>query len=174
MLREPTNGSWRPTTATAGSASLRRRARLSIKNLTPVTGQRIANNGTALSALGTSCTIALPERCSDMRQTPVLKWASQPDAGAFKVYLARDEQMTNIVDGYPVTTETNQYTPNEALIDSQAGSAFYWFVQPCKSSVGCAPLAHADHAFNKISNPVESALAARSRESAERRDIHVA
>ena len=79
-----------------------------------------------------------------MRQTPVLKWASQPDAGVFKVYLARDEEMTNIVAGYPVTTETNKFTPNEALIDSQAGSAFYWFVQPCKSSVGCAPLAHAD------------------------------
>ena len=129
-----------------------------IKNLTPVTGQRIANNGTALSAVGTSCTIALPERCSDMRQTPVLKWASQPDAGAFKVFLARDEEMTNIVDGYPVTTETNQFTPNEALIDSQAGSAFYWFVQPCKADLGCAPLAHAHHAFNKISNPVEPTL----------------
>ena len=129
-----------------------------IRNLAPVTGQRIANNGTALSALGTSCTIALPDRCSDMRQTPVLKWASQPDAGVFKVYLARDEEMTNIVAGYPVTTETNQFTPNEALIDSPAGSAFYWFVQPCKSSVGCAPLAHADHAFNKISNPVEPLL----------------
>jgi hypothetical protein len=44
---------------------------------------------------------------------------------------------------------------NSALIDSQAGSAFYWFVQPCRAGNRCAPLAHAANAFNKLSNGVE-------------------
>ena len=51
--------------------------------------------------------------------------------------------MTNVLSGYPMTTETNQFTPTAALIDSQAGSAFYWFVQPCKAGGKCGPLDHA-------------------------------
>ena len=42
-----------------------------------------------------------------------------------------------------------------ALPDSQAGSAYFWTVQPCKTETVCTPLAHATHAFNKMSNQVE-------------------
>lgn len=129
-----------------------------IRPLPAVTGQRIALTGTALDGSATSCAIALPERCQGMRQTPVLSWEALPEAGNYKVWLARDEQMTNVVSGYPVAVQTNRYMPTATLIDSQAGSAYYWFVQPCKAATtvpGCAPLAHAGHAFNKISNPVE-------------------
>ena len=47
------------------------------------------------------------------------------------------------------------FIPTNALIDSQAGSAFYWHVQPCRAIGNCRSLEHAKHAFNKISNPVE-------------------
>ena len=131
-----------------------------IKSLDAVVGQRVAITGTSLGATPgpTSCSISLPAQCQDLRQTPVLRWTPQPDAGAYRVFIARDKEMTNIVAGYPQLTQTNVFTPPSALIDSQAGSAFYWFVQPCKSGSplsGCSALEHAGHAFNKLSNPVE-------------------
>lgn len=129
-----------------------------IQSLDPVIGQRAALTGTSLGSGTTSCATALPERCQDLRQTPVLRWTRHPHAAGYRVFIARDKEMTNIVAGYPETTDTNMFTPTAALIDSQAGSAFYWHVQPCKSVqplTGCSALQHASHAFNKLSNPVE-------------------
>ena len=127
-----------------------------------VTGESLAMSGLALDNDATSCSNALDpaqpladQQCVDLRATPVLSWGLDPEVGYYRVWLARDQQMTNVVAGYPVDVETTQYTPRTSLIDSQAGSAFYWFVQPCKVDGKCAALQHAQHAFNKLSKPVE-------------------
>ncbi len=77
--------------------------------------------------------------------------------GATGLWVSRDKEMTNIVATYPVTAQANRFMDTAALVDGQAGSAYYWFVQPCKTATGtsCAPMAHAGHAYNKISNKVE-------------------
>ena len=124
--------------------------------LASITGQHVAMTGLASQDSAASCDIALPERCTDLRHTPVLAWTADPNAGSYKVWLARDEQMTNVISGYPVRVTGSMYTPLNLLPDSQAGSAYYWFVQPCKTSGKCLPIAHADHAFNKLSKPVET------------------
>jgi len=124
-----------------------------ITMLDDVVGQRAALIGSALDSDATSCLAALPARCVDLRQTPVLRWTPVPDAGFYKVYLSRDEEMTNIISTN--TTEQNQWVSRDSLIDSQAGSAFYWFVQACKAGDNCSALQHAKHAFNKLSNKVE-------------------
>ena len=111
---------------------------------------------TGLATTGdSSCTDVLPDRCQDLRQTPVLRWSPVPGAAGYKLYLSRDREMTNLVPGYPVLVPSSMWTPTNALIDSQAGDAFYWEVQPCVTSTWCDPVAHAEWAFNKRSNPVE-------------------
>jgi large repetitive protein len=134
-----------------------------ITPLTGVTGHSLAMTGTALDDNATSCSKALnpalplaEQQCTDLRATPVLSWEPRSDVGYYKVFLARDEQMTNIVTGYPVQVENTHFIPTNALIDSQAGHGFYWWVQPCKSEGRCLPLQHAKHAFNKLSKPVET------------------
>ena len=77
----------------------------------------------------------------------------EPNAALYKVWISRDQQLTNVIDWY--ATDQSMFIPTNALIDSQAGSAFYWHVQPCRSLLNCRSLEHAKHAFNKISNPVE-------------------
>ena len=126
-----------------------------VTSLAPVVGRKVAMTGQALADNATTCATALPERCMDLRHTPVLHWADDPDVGSYKVYLARDEEMTNVLSGYPIRVESTSFIPVSALPDSQAGSAYYWFVQPCKTKTVCAPLAHATNAFNKLSKPVE-------------------
>lgn len=126
-----------------------------IQSLVSSSGHRTAITGSALASSASSCSVALPNQCEDLRQTPALAWSPQPLAGYYRVWLSRDKEMTNVLGGFPVTVESNQWMPTSALIDSQAGSAFFWFVQPCKSSGACAPLEHARNAFSKKSNPVE-------------------
>jgi hypothetical protein len=148
--------------AYAGSALLAESSSTStfrIASLPAVGGHRLALRGTSLENPQTSCGVALPARCEDLRQTPVLRWDAIPGAGYYNVFLSNDAAMTNIVTGYPKRADTSTFTPANSLIDSQAGQAFYWFVQPCKAGAGqsgkCSALAHAGHAFNKLSNPVE-------------------
>jgi len=124
------------------------------------TGQRVAQSGVESGAAGTSCSKALdPSRplsetqCTGLRQTPVLRWTPDPDVALYRVLLSRDQQLTNLVGTY--TTEQSAFILPTALIDSQAGSAFYWHLQPCKAPGSCAPLKAAQHAFNKISKPVD-------------------
>jgi hypothetical protein len=130
-----------------------------IVSLPSASGHRAALAGTALGAPATSCVASLPSRCEDLRQTPVLQWDDMPGAGYYNVFLSRDAAMTNVLAGYPKRADTNRFIPSSSLIDSQAGEAFYWFVQPCKAGNGpsgkCSALAHAGHAFDKWSNPVE-------------------
>ncbi len=127
-----------------------------ITPLDGVTGQRVALGGQAAGDPSQSCPTTLPDRCMDLRQTPVMAWDPVPDIGMYRVWIARDEEMTNIVQG-PIIVEGTQYTPADPLADSQAGSAYYWYVQACRSDeTTCAPLEHASHAFNKLSKPIET------------------
>ncbi len=126
-----------------------------ITALPSVTGEHVGITGMAVNEPSTSCATALPERCMDLRQTPVLAWDPIDEAAFYKVWISRDEQMTNIVSGYPQKTENNLFLSINSLVDSQAGSAFYWFVQPCKADTACGPLNHAGHAFNKLSKAVQ-------------------
>ena len=125
-----------------------------------VTGQRVALEGVASGTPSTSCAKALDpslpmadQQCMGLRATPVLRWDPEPNAALYKVWISRDQQLTNVIDWY--ATDQSMFIPTNALIDSQAGSAFYWHVQPCRSLLNCRSLEHAKHAFNKISNPVE-------------------
>ena len=130
--------------------------------LDALSGLRLALTPVAVESPATSCETVLPERCMDLRQTPVLAWDPVPDASLYKVYLARDEEMTNLVLPSPLSTENTRFIWPDQLVDSQAGSAFYWLVVPCKSPSSCSPLTHATHAFNKLSKPVEPLTPANS------------
>jgi hypothetical protein len=131
-----------------------------ISALPSVTGQHVALSGVASQSPATSCDNALDpqlpladQQCMDLRQTPVLTWDALPNAGRYAVVISRDQQLTNKIATY--FTEQPTFTPPTALLDSQAGSAFYWHVQPCKVAASCKPLEHAQHAFNKLSKPVQ-------------------
>ena len=128
---------------------------LTVTDNTAASGPRVAMSGTATGDDATSCTATLPTRCEDMRQTPVLRWDPVPNAGGYRIWLSHDKEMTNLFASYPRTTDSTMWTPTTALIDSQAGDAFYWVVEPCTVSGRCRPLEHAAWAFNKKSNQVE-------------------
>ena len=52
-------------------------------------------------------------------------------------------------------TANNKWTLTELLPDSQAGTAYYWVIRPCKTSGYCAPEpTKATNAFDKRSNPI--------------------
>ena len=132
---------------------------LVVTSLGQVTHPRVALTGAASGSDGSSCTAVLPDRCEDLRQTPLLRWDPVPGAGGYLVYLSRDREMTNIVHSsphlYPVFVDQNMFMPRDALFDSQAGDAFFWEVQPCKTKTSCTAITLAPWAFNKRSNPVE-------------------
>jgi hypothetical protein len=142
-------------------------ARFTVKHLPSAAGQRVALDGSGVDA-ARACTYQLdpasgPAVCSQLRATPVLDWASVPDAGYYMVYVSRDREMTNLVFGQASNaatiprTQNTRWTPLSALADSQAGDAYYWFIRPCKTLGKCAPdPTTAGHAFNKRSNKVEA------------------
>jgi hypothetical protein len=136
-----------------------------IADLAPVTGQKVALSGldadTKFCANRLDAPDGQPTFCSDLKQTPVLDWSPVPNASHYLVYLYHDRALTN--DVYPgvdyVVTQNTRWTPRSLLPDSQAGSAYYWFVRPCKAPTACAPdPLEASHAFDKRSNPVEPVL----------------
>lgn len=119
-----------------------------------VTGHRAALTAGALASPETSCEASLPNECQNLRQTPVLRWDASPNTGYYRLYLSRDRELTNLVPGFPKVVNNTKWVPTAALPDSQAGSAFFWYVQPCSAGGQCAKLEYANHAFNKLSNPV--------------------
>jgi len=133
------------TSASVGSFTM--------QNLTVPTNLTAAMSGIASGSAGTRCATLLPEMCTDLRATPVLRWDSVSNAGFYKVTLSRDKEMTSIIS--TTTVDTNMYIPTVALADSQAGAAYHWYVQACKADQKCSPLAHAKTAFNKTSNPID-------------------
>lgn len=126
-----------------------------------VTGQRLSLNGDAPG----SCTAALASGsiCTGVTATPMLDWEPVPGAASYIVYLARDRDFTNLVSGYGdmgdprtwVRTTNTRYIPTDALPDSQAGEAYYWFVRPCDANGLCGLMPQqASHAFHKKSPQV--------------------
>jgi hypothetical protein len=95
--------------------------------------------------------------CDNLRNTPVLNWVAQPNAGYYKLYLAYDEAMTQGVYGNRdgaaawVTVSQPMWAPTDALPDSQADTAYYVEVVPCTYGQGCGNLASATNAFDKLS-----------------------
>ena len=108
----------------------------------PVTGQEAALKGTDLGHPGKRCAASLPQECQNLRQTPVLSWDAQPNAGGYLVYLSYDNQLTNLVRP-AFRVSTNTWMSTTALPDSQAGTAYYWAAVPCTSDLTCAPAAGA-------------------------------
>ena len=118
-----------------------------------VTGHATSITGTAaFPATGDrdACTAVIPATCVDLRQTPTLSWDPVPGATSYKLTLAYDRELTDRVPGFSALTLTQpMYTFTKTLPDSQAGSAYFWVVQPCGTT--CAPIAHARHSFAKKS-----------------------
>ena len=142
------------------SASVNESSTFVISALPSVTGQHVALSGLAAQSPSTSCYNSLDpglplaeQQCVGLRATPVLTWDAQPNAAKYIVWISRDQQLTNWIAKYE--TEQPTFIPPTALFDSQAGSAFYWHVQPCKVPTSCRPPQHAQHAFNKLSKPVQ-------------------
>jgi large repetitive protein len=129
--------------------------RFTIAPPTKVTGHRAAVTAEALRSPETSCAASLPNECQDLRQTPVLRWEPSPDTGYYQLYLSRDRELTNLLPGFPKRVSNTKWIPPSALADSQAGSAYFWYVRPCTAAGYCAKLDYADRAFNKLSNPVD-------------------
>jgi hypothetical protein len=91
-----------------------------------------------------------------VKDTPTFAWDPKPGAGQYLVYLAQDENFTNVVKIY--RTQYTTLTPRESLLDNQAGNAYYWFVRPCITAARCgkfdATVFDEAFAFRKVSNAV--------------------
>jgi len=129
-----------------------------IKALSPVTVYDAAITGNALTGnAGTtvdSCDATLPATCQNLRQTPVLGWQveetdSLANVGYYLLTLSRDSELTNEI--FTIAVDSTLWIPEDALADSQAGSAYFWSVRPCTADGHCTSAAHADHSFNKQS-----------------------
>ncbi|MBJ7356355.1 hypothetical protein [Nocardioides sp.] len=125
-----------------------------------VTGYRAAITGNHLTgAAGTpvvDCDATLPASCQNLRQTPVLSWDAHPDTAYYRLWVSYDAELTNLVPRLGgIRVYSTMWSDTVALPDSQAGTAYFWTVQPCRASDACAPLQHAEHSFNKLSNAVK-------------------
>ncbi|MFS3129696.1 Ig-like domain repeat protein [Nocardioides sp. Bht2] len=120
--------------------------------LNEVTGHRVSLRGGASG--GQACAATLPVRCAALPETPILAWDTVPGAGSYQLTISYDQEHTNVFRR--VRVDGTHYRAIDAFPDSQAGTAYYWYVQPCVAETSCRPLAHAQHAFEKKSNPVVS------------------
>jgi hypothetical protein len=126
---------------------------------------RLSLDGQGLESSGTTCARDLPANptttdvCNNLQQTPVLRWDVDPEAGLYMVYVSHDRELTNLVS--LESTANTMWTPTDELADSQAGTAYYWFIRPCKTASVCAPdPTEASNAFDKRSNPVSGLIEA--------------
>jgi hypothetical protein len=97
-----------------------------------------------------------PASCPTIPDTPTLQWAPVSNATHYLVTIANDSNFTNRVSSY--LTEYTTLTPRESLKDSQAGKAYYWYVQACTYN-GCGPDSGSSarsnaSSFRKYSDPV--------------------
>jgi hypothetical protein len=97
--------------------------------------------------------------CTPQADTPLLKWNAVPGAQAYQVRIALDPDFTNEVQRYSVVGTELQ--PRESLPDNQAGTSYYWWVQPCSdlAATVCVSDDQADitataHSFRKLADPV--------------------
>lgn len=139
--QDPTWFTWTAGTPPAGSGPL---------TVDMVTGHAASVSATtayAPAADRDACTATLPATCVDVPQTPVLTWDPVDGAVRYRLTLARDPQVSNVVDTFTVNDPIFTFT--KTLPDSQAGSAYFWVVQPCWTTSLCAPIQHARHSFAK-------------------------
>jgi large repetitive protein len=120
--------------------------------LPAATGQAASLSGTTAFGIGTPqerCDDVVPDQCDDLRQTPVLTWDPVPGAASYRLVITNDAEGTN---PHAVVSGLTQpmWTPEDSFPDSQAGSAYYWQVQPCNSR-GCWTGGSPRHAFAKES-----------------------
>jgi len=128
----------------------------------PVTGQRVALEGNDTGGCTASLGVAAGV-CTWVTSTPMLDWDPVPGAASYIVYLSHDRNFTNMVTGYGdigdprtwVRTNNTRYVATDALPDTQAGEAYYWFIRPCDSAGICGLTPQeATNAFQKKSAPV--------------------
>lgn len=124
-------------------------------------GYQVAQNGTdffhADADPGTADTLRCASKtCTNLRQTPVLRWDDDPSVAMWRIYIAKDSALTNLVPGYsttnPVTVTQPYYAPTVQFADTQAGETGYWWkVVPCASATNCADKDAASYSFTKLS-----------------------
>jgi hypothetical protein len=130
-----------------------------IASPTTVTGQANALSMAGYQD-GDTCTGL---ECTDLRQTPVLRWNPAADTGYYKVWISRNANLSNLVpagelgkSSNPFTVNSTVWTPTTAMQESTAGQAYFWAVQPCTYSDKCAPNPVPLNSFNKRSHAVET------------------
>jgi hypothetical protein len=155
-----------------GTTAFGDRGSFTIGTLPPVTGQRLALDGQALDN-GSACTDRWDQSqpslnvCGPVPSTPALDWDPVPGAGGYMVYLFQESDLTTPVYDPTVTATTNtRWTPDarvkQALAESTAGGAYYWFIRPCVKItpfLNCGPdpaslIDSATGAFQKVSPSV--------------------
>ncbi|WP_175507566.1 Ig-like domain-containing protein [Nocardioides terrae] len=120
----------------------------------------VVGEGVSLRANATGdarCTLSVQtdaENCAGIPETPILSWAPIPNAGYYQIYLSADQALTHLLPGYPQRVDRPLFRPVVELPDSQAGIAYYWYVQACTVDGKCASTASAKYGFEKIANPV--------------------
>lgn len=145
------------------------RSQFHVDPMPGVVGESVALRGRDLGSASTRCDDSIADTtgnglCEQLRQTPVLDWDPVRGASRYMVYVARDENLTNLVwnpeTQAKATTQQTMWTPTTLLPDSQAGQAYYWVVRPCRTAGVCAPdPTKATHAFDKQSAPVQGLTA---------------
>jgi hypothetical protein len=101
--------------------------------------------------------------CTDLRQTPILRWDPDDNTGYYKVWISRNDSFSNLVPPGQLGKSTNPFrvpatvwTPTTTLQESNAGEAYFWAVQPCTYDDKCAPNPVPVNSFNKLSNAVDT------------------
>jgi hypothetical protein len=94
--------------------------------------------------------------CTTHADVPRLTWTPVLYAGSYRVHVATDPQFANELGVW--TTQYPSITFFGQLPDNQAGSSYYWFVQPCKSPGVCGPFTQDittyEQSFRKQTPPV--------------------
>lgn len=121
-------------------------------------------NASAPSAPGSFTTTAPADGASGITGTPKLTWASAKDATYYRVVVARDSALTDVVDKSDSTRATS-FTPAAKLT---AGTRYYWQVTavngygeqtatPAVSSFSLAPLPTAPKVIEDFEGYVDDA-----------------
>jgi len=84
--------------------------------------------------------------CKDV---PTLRWSRVPGAARYRLYIALDEDFTNISS--IVETSALQFTPTGSWRDSSPRESYYYAVQACDAS-SCGPVAGTPSSFQKVSS----------------------
>lgn len=122
-----------------------------------VVGHEAALVGTDLGGDATrSCDAQLPNTCQNLRQTPVLAWDPDPDAGLYQLILSADPVLTDLGDRR-INVYGTAWTDVATLIDANATSGTHWAVISCVTPTICPVKGPAEHVFNKQAPTVELA-----------------